>query len=205
MILNSEKTKIFVINPSQNYQFTPRMRVPGANTDLEVVYTTKLVGVTLTSDLKFHQHVNNMVKSANSKLWMLRHLKQFEIKSADLIEIYTTFIRSRLEYCVAVWNPSLTEDDKKDIERIQKTAIKIITGDPDLSYEESLKLVNLKTLEKRREELCLDFAITCVQSENHSQLFKPNENALLHHPTKFQPPFCLNERYKKSTIPYLIN
>ena len=179
------------------------MRVPGASNDLEVVYTTKLVGVTLTSDLKFHQHVNNMVKSANSKLWMLRHLKQFEIKSADLIEIYTTFIRSRLEYCVAVWNPSLTEDDKKDIERIQKTAIKIITGDPDLNYEESLKLVNLKTLEKRREDLCLDFAITCVQSENHSQLFKPNENTLLHHPTKFQPPFCLNKRYKKSPIPYL--
>ena len=98
MILNSEKTKIFVINPSQNYQFTPRMRVPGANTDLEVVYTTKLVGVTLTADLKFHQHVYNIVKTANQKLWMLRRLKQFEIKLTDLIEIFTTFIRSRLEY-----------------------------------------------------------------------------------------------------------
>ena len=75
------------------------MRVPGASNDLEVVYTTKLVGVTLTSDVKFHQHVNNMFKSVNSKLWMLRRLKQFEIKSADLIEIYTTFIRSRLCCC----------------------------------------------------------------------------------------------------------
>ena len=144
-----------------------------------------------------------MVKSANSKLWMLRQLKQFNIKSADLIEIYTSFIRSRLEYCVPVWNATLTEDDKKDIERIQKTAIKIITGEHDNTYEESLKLVNLETLEKRREDLCLEFAIKCVQNENHTQLFKRTDNALLHYPPKFEPPFCHNQRYKKSPIPYL--
>ena len=90
---------------------------------------------------------------------MLRRLKQFEIKLTDLIEIFTTFIRSRLEYCVPVWNASLTEDDKKDIERIQKTALQIITGESDLDYDELLKLVNLQTLERRREDLCLDFAI----------------------------------------------
>ena len=162
MTLNSEKTKIFVINYSKNYQFTPRMRVPGSTNDLEVVFETKLVGVTLTCDLKFHKHVYNMVQSANTKLWMLRRLKQFKIKSVDLIEIYTSFIRSRLEYCVPVWNASLTEDDKVDIERIQKTAIRRITEDNDISFEEALKLVNLKTLEERREELCLDFAIKCV-------------------------------------------
>lgn len=99
MILNADKTKAFVINYSHNYQFRPRFRVPGSEDDPEVVTSVKLVGVTLSADLKFHEHVNKMVKSANGKMWMLRRLKEFGLAEKDLIEIYTLFIRSQLEYC----------------------------------------------------------------------------------------------------------
>ena len=91
-----------------------------------LVETTKLVGVTLSSDLKFHEHVKTIVKNANKKIWMLRRLKDFGFKEKDLIEIYQLQIRSRLEYSVPAWNSSLTEDDKSEIERVQKTALKII-------------------------------------------------------------------------------
>ena len=114
MKINADKTKIFVVNFSKNHQFIPRFRVPGTPCDLEVVAST--------NDLKFHEHVQNLVKKGNNKLWMLRHLKQFSISLNDLIEIYTIFIRSCLEYCVPVWNPSLTVENKGDIERIQKNS-----------------------------------------------------------------------------------
>ena len=203
MVLNASKTKAFMINYSKNYQFIPRLRVPGSNADLEVVDTVKLVGVTLTADLKFHDHVSNIVKTGNGKLWMIRRLKEFGISKTELIEIYTMFIRSRLEYCVPAWNASLTQDDKEDLERIQKTVLKIVHGEYYLDYAHALQESNLKTLEDRREELCLTFAIKCTTDEKHKHLFKVNENNFHHHPTKFTPPYCSSERYTKSPIPYL--
>ena len=203
MILNASKTKAFVINYSDNYQFTPRLRVPGNISDLEVVSSVKIVGVTLTDDLKFHEHVDKIVKSANHKLWMLRRLMGFGLSKTDLIEIYEMFIRSRLEYCVPAWNSSLTESDKEEIERVQKTMLKIIHGEDYIDYDNALKLSNLTTLEERREALCLTFAMKCTDNLNHKHLFKLNENSFHHHPTKFEVPFCQHERYKKSPLPYL--
>ena len=205
MILNAKKTKIFAVNYSDNYQFKPRFRVPGNNTDLEVVTSVKLVGVTLSANLKFHEHVNSIVKSANKKIWMLRRLKEFGFSEKDLIEIYTLFIRSRLEYCVPAWNASLTETDKEEIERIQKTMLKIVHGEDYEEYANALEKSNLTTLEERREELCLSFALKCTSDPKHKKLFQLNENSFLHHPDKFKPPFCQNERYAKSPVPYLTN
>ena len=62
MKLNADKTKIFIINFSKQFQFQPRIQIPGSAKPLEIVDTTKLVGVTLSSDLKFHTHVNTIVK-----------------------------------------------------------------------------------------------------------------------------------------------
>ena len=203
MILNSDKTKVFVVNYTHNYQFQPRLRVPGSTTDLEVVSSTKLVGVTLTSDLKFHKHVHNIVQKANKKLWMLRRLKQYSICEEDLIEVYIIFIRCYLEYCVPVWNASLTDEDKDEIERIQKTALKIILGEGYGGYQTALEMCDLLSLEERREELCLNFALKSSTDVNHKKLFTPTENPLLHYPPKYQPPFCLHERYRNSPLPYL--
>ena len=172
---------------------------------LEVVQTTKLVGVTLTSDLKFHEHVKIIVKKANKKIWMLRRLKEFDFTKKDLLEIYISQIRSTLEYNVPAWNPSLTNDDITDIERVKNTALKIILGEDYNDYESCLKLNQLKTLEERRKDLCLRFAQKCTQNKNHQALFKLNENRNLHHPTKYQIPFCKHDRYRNSPIPYLIN
>ena len=51
------------------------------------------------------------------------------MKKGDLILTYTTFVRCRLEYCVPVWNPSFTEDDRVEIERVQKSALKILMAE----------------------------------------------------------------------------
>ena len=85
MKLNADKTKFFVTKYSQNYQFNPRITIPESSKPLEIVTTTKLVGVTLTPDLKFHQHVQNIVKKSYKKMWMLRRLKDFGVKEKDLL------------------------------------------------------------------------------------------------------------------------
>ena len=121
------------------------------------------------------------------------------------MEIYKIQIRSKLEYCVPAWNSSLTEDDKTEIEIMQKTALKIIYGEKYEDYESSLEMCQLETLEKRRTGLCLKFAQQCTQNEIHKKLFKLNQNRNLHYPTKYEIPFCRLDRYRNSPIPYLIS
>ena len=203
MKLNDGKTKFFVVNYSQNYQFYPRMTIPGSNKNLEIVGTTKLVGVTLSSDLKFHEHVQGLVKKAYKKIWMLRRLKDFGVKEVDLLDVYEIQIRSLLEYCVPAWNSSLTEEDINELERVQKTAMKILHGEKYIDYKTSLESCKLESLEDRRLDLCRKFALKCTQSKEHKGLFKKNTNPNFHHPTKYEVPFCRHERYRKSPIPYL--
>ena len=70
---------------------------------------------------------------------------------------------------VPVWTAGLTSDDIGALERVQKTACAIILGRNYRGYEEALKSLNLKSLESRREELCLKFAkksVKCQKFEN---------------------------------------
>ena len=66
---------------------------------------------------------------------------------------YTPVVRSILEYCAQVWHGNLTKDQSRDLERIQKRAVRIIF--PELTYDEALLKCNLVTLESHQEEMCL--------------------------------------------------
>ena len=49
------------------------------------------------------------------------------------------------------------------LERIQKRACKIILGCQYVNYEAALETCNLRSLEARREQLCIDFANALVK------------------------------------------
>ena len=53
---------------------------------------------------------------------MLTKLKYIGVSTEDLIEIYVLFIRSLTEYCATAFHSSLTLEQSRDIERIQKPA-----------------------------------------------------------------------------------
>lgn len=76
----------------------------------------------------------------------------------DLKTIYISFVRSLLEQCCIVWNSSLTEENIKDLERVQKSAMKVIFNTNYKGYRNSLNTLDMDTLAIRRKILCLEFA-----------------------------------------------
>ena len=89
----------------------------------------------------------------------------------DLKIIYVLFIRSQLEQSVVVWHSSLTEQNKSDLERVQKSALKVILGLKYEKYKKALNDLDLVTLEERREILCLKFARKCTENEKAKSIF----------------------------------
>ena len=171
MVLNAKKTCIFIVNFTKNHQFKPLLKIPGENNYLEVTKETKLLGYWLTSDMKPHRHVKYMISIANKRVWSISKLKKAGVSDADLIYFFFMKIRSVLETAVPVFNSMLTK--RHD------------------SYEDSLIHLSLEKLSYRRENICLDFALSCLNSHKFKHIFTPTPDL-----SKFIEPKCDTERYK---------
>ena len=90
---------------------------------------TKLLGLIIRSDMSWVSNTEYMTKRGNSKLWMLRRLKVLGASQDDLVDVYFKQVRSILEFAVPVWHSSITNEERIDLERIQKSACYIILGD----------------------------------------------------------------------------
>ena len=123
-----------------------------------MIDSTKLLGTIITSDLKWEQNTAHIVKKSNARMELLRRVASFGTSMEDLKNIYILFVRSQLEQSAVVWHSSFTDENRNDLEWVQKTAVKIILGDRFQGYKKCLDFLNLLTLEERREYLCLKFA-----------------------------------------------
>ena len=106
---------------------------------------------------------------------ILRKLSEFDVPQEDMTLIYCQYIRSVLEYNSSVWFSSITEDEKDDIERVQRCAVRIILKNDYSSYKDGLSLLNLENLTDRREVLALRFANKCVKDARFKDLFPLND------------------------------
>lgn len=89
-------------------------------TVLERCEKYKDLGVTFDTQLTFNCHVENICKSAFAMLGFLsRNTKDLQRRA--LQSFYNCFVRSVLEYCAVVWNPSYHKYDDM-IEAVQKNS-----------------------------------------------------------------------------------
>ena len=76
--------------------FVTRLSVGGAKIDQKAV--TKLLGCWIDEDAgKWSTNTRELVKSAYARISMLTKLKYTGVRTQDLLEIYSLFIRSRAE------------------------------------------------------------------------------------------------------------
>ena len=113
--------------------FATRLKVNGVN--LDKVSDTKLLGVWVSDDLSWSRNCKEICVKAFSRLSMITKLKYVGVSLEDLIDVYILYIRSIAEYCSVVYHSSITQEESKKIERIQKICLKVILGDMYINYE----------------------------------------------------------------------
>ena len=129
-------------------------------TTLEILDKIKYLGVTISNDLNWAKHVNNVSVRANRTLGLLkRNLKQCsqEVK----LLAYKCLVRPALEYASTVWDPHQIYLQNK-LERVQRRAARFVTNNYH-NYEvgsmtkilEDLKLTPLRSRRKQNKVILL--------------------------------------------------
>ena len=202
MMLNQKKTKSLIFNFTKDKKFTTSISLKGET--VEIVDSAKLLGVVVSSDLKWDKNTTHIIKNANKMMKMLHIASKFTRNRSHLGNIYKTFIRSRLEYASTLWHSSLTVANRNDIERIQKSAMKVILKQDYPGYEESLKILKIESLQERRDRLSLRFAKKCLNHDKFSNMFPRNQSTVRSRcKEKYLVNMANTERYRQSALPFL--
>ena len=94
------------------------------NQRLATVDSAKYLGVTISHDLSWDEHINNICSKANKTLGFLR--RNLRISATQLKETaYKSFVRPILEYACTVWDPHTKQNIMK-IEAVQRRAARFV-------------------------------------------------------------------------------
>ena len=126
-----------------------------SNNSMERVSTYKILGVFIHSDLRWNSHVDYIYKKARKRLYSLRILRRAGVDQASMLKVYTSSVRSLLEYALPVWQ-SIQGYLSDKTESIQKRALEIVFSPAD-SYSDALELARMKTLAYRRDNICKEY------------------------------------------------
>ena len=112
----------------------------------ESTSAAKYLGVTISDDLKWRKHIDNIIKRQTQTLGFLK--RNIKVHNQDLKSTaYKTLMRPQLEYASSVWSPHSDQDIYK-IESAQRRAARWATSTS--SVTEMLRNPGWRPLDQRR-------------------------------------------------------
>lgn len=122
--LNTKKTKEMVIDFRRHKSDHAPLSINGVC--VERVSSFKFLGTHLSEDLTWTVNTAALVKKAQQRLHFLRVLRRNHLEERLLVSFYQATIESVLTYCVTVWFTACSAADRKALQRVIRTAEKII-------------------------------------------------------------------------------
>ena len=202
MRLNEIKTKEMVVSFARNTVAFESILING--TPIEQVDNFKILGVILQNDLKWNTHITTTIKKANKRLFLLAQLKRARIPNDDLLTLYKSFILPVVNYACEVFHSSLTQYLADDLERVQKRALRTITGNYSDNYSVLMDDCRLMSLHEQRLAKCKDLYIK-MGAKNHKLYHLLSKNVTgynLRRKRKHITPKCRTDRFKQTFIPW---
>ena len=113
------------------------------------------LGVEISSDLKFNEHIENVVTSASRLTgWAMRTFRRRS--KATMMTIWKCLIQPKIDYCSQLWSPS----DQASIARLEsllRDFTRMISGMEDIDYVVRLSYLHLYSQEWCREQYQIIF------------------------------------------------
>ncbi len=95
----------------------PHLKI--GESEIECVKLSKLLGLIINNKLTWHDHVEYISSKASCRIYFLCILRWAGKPPTDIIRMYTSVIRSVLEYACEVWHSGLTKEQSDTLEHLQ--------------------------------------------------------------------------------------
>ena len=100
------------------------MHIKGAV--VQRVESVKFLGLHISNTLSWSENITATVKKAEQRLYFIRSLKKAGLSCQQLTQVYRGLVEGVLEGGITVWYCNTTVKEKKALQRIVKTAQRII-------------------------------------------------------------------------------
>lgn len=205
---NSDKTKSMYFTRKTNIDVTP---LHMNNIPLDNISKHKHLGLNLSSNAKWADHIQDIYARACKRINIMRYLKN-KIDRQSLEKLYIGFIRPILEYGNIIWD-NCSKEQSDLIESIQLDAARIVTGlrkgTPKWKLYNELGWDSLQNRRWKNKLLFLHKAISgnipdyiaadVLSYTNHNTEYN------LRNQRAFTTPKCRTTCYKNSYIPNTID
>ena len=199
MKVNCGKTNCLCIAELKSY-IPKAFIVDSRGNRIESGNSMKVLGFHFSSDPDMAAQVEAIKRKFRARLWILRHLRHRGFSQLDLLKVYKAVILPVHDYCSCVFNNSLTLNQASALERLQAQALKSIFG-YEHSYRAQLEIINIPSLQERRDKRTKKFARKCLLGDKYKKWFLLNPAA---RPTRgqtvYQEEFAPTKRLYNSPI-----
>jgi hypothetical protein len=140
------------------------------NENIEYVSQHKILGVTFQCDLRWNQHITELMKKADKRFNLLRMLsnRKFGANTRHILTLHQSLILSVLEYGDIIYDETPKQTLKK-LDTNHNKGLRLATGALGCSRTSSLLIGSgMLPLELRREIHLLKHATKCLSHENNS-------------------------------------
>ena len=148
MSLNDDKFECLRYGSNKDIKEQSSYKSP-TDLEIEVKDHVKDLGIIMSSDCTFHEHISQTVATAKSLTgWILR---TFCTRSAlPMLTLWKSLVLPKLDYCCILWNP-ISKGQIQTIEMVQRSFLRKINSYWKMSYWNQLKAAKLYSVERRRE------------------------------------------------------
>ena len=184
--LNIKKTKEMIIDFRKKKPQIEPLYIK--NECVDRVKSYKYLGVTIDDQLDWHEHLPNVYKKVNSRLYFLRKLKSFHVDNTLIKLFYKATIESITSFCLICWGGN---SRKNEINKINRDIIK----------SEKICANSFLHLEEMYVYQCQTKLKNIIKDHTHPlhHLIISNERS-----GRIRHICCRTERYYKSFLPHAI-
>jgi hypothetical protein len=185
LLLNATKTKEIIIDlrarPTCYYP------VHVKDTAVDIVSEYKYLGTIVDNKLKWSENTNSVYKKGQQRLYFLRKLRSFNVNNTILELFYSSVVQSVICASMICWWNNLTVVNKTKLERVRKSAGRII----GCKLEDLDSIYNTRIVKK----------LASIMNNDHPLKYCIN---WLRSQRRLQSIMCKTNRFRDSYVPTAI-
>ena len=139
LTLNNEKTKFMIFSNKKQSLSNTDVTITVQSKKIQRERSIKYLGITLSEDFSWHEHIDNLINMVNQKIGVLRRIRDCLDLGARCV-LYTSLILPLFDYADTIWGDKNNTVLMEYLQTLENKAAKLILDEhPRYSTTTALK------------------------------------------------------------------